>query len=125
MNGNTLLEDSIPLPGPTMTVFGPHVEIDGDVIIDGDVMLTGRISGSLRCRRFVLDRTGELEGVLVADSAAIWGNVSADLYCSVIKLHAGCAVEGAAYHEKFVLDKEAYFEGKSRRCANPQAMAPA
>jgi hypothetical protein len=40
-------------------------------------------------------------------------------------LHAGCAVEGAAYHEKFVLDKEAYFEGKSRRCTNPQAMAPA
>ena len=125
MNGKILLEDPIPLPGPTMTVFGPHVEINGDVIIDGDVMLTGLIR-IFRCSPDpASDRTGELEGVLVADSAAIWGNVSADLYCSVIKLHAGCAVEGAAYHEKFVLDKEAYFEGKSRRCANPQAIAPA
>ena len=119
------LEDSLPLPGPTTTVLGPHVDIDGDVYIDGDVMLIGRISGSLRCKRFVLDREGELEGILVADSAAIWGHVSADMYVPIIALHAGCAVEGAAYHEHFILDREAFFEGKSRRYQNPQAMAPA
>lgn len=125
MNENQILEDALPLPGPTTTVFGPHVDIEGDVYIDGDVMLIGRISGSLRCKRFVLDREGELEGVLVADTAAIWGHVSADMYSPVIELHAGCAVEGSAYHEEFILDREAYFEGKSRRYANPQAMAPA
>ncbi len=125
MNKKTILEDALPLPGPTTTVLGTHVDIDGDVFIDGDVMLIGRISGSLRCKRFVLDREGELEGVLVAESAAIWGHVSADMYSPVIELHAGCAVEGAAYHEQFILDREAYFEGKSRRYSNPQAMAPA
>ena len=125
MNENSPLEDGIPLPGPTTTVFGSDVEIDGDVFVDGDVMLTGRISGSLRCKRLVLDRDGELEGMLVAESAAIWGSVSADLYCSVIKLHAGCAVKGAAYHEVLILHKDAYFEGKSRRFPNPQAIAPA
>ncbi|MCH9807633.1 MAG: polymer-forming cytoskeletal protein [Alphaproteobacteria bacterium] len=125
MNKKQVLEDALPLPGPTTTVFGAHVDIEGDVFIDGDVMLIGRISGSLRCKRFVLDREGELEGTLVADSAAIWGNVSAEMYAPVIELHAGCAVEGAAYHEEFILDREAYFEGRSRRYSNPQAMAPA
>ncbi len=119
------LEDSLPLPGPTTTVLGPHVEIDGDVYIDGDVMLIGRINGSLRCKRFVLDREGELEGMLVAETAAIWGYVNAEMYAPVIELHAGCSVEGAAYHEQFILDREAFFEGKSRRYENPQAMAPA
>lgn len=119
-----VLEDSLPMPGPTTTVIGPHVNIEGDVVIDGDVMLIGRISGSLKCKRFVLDREGELEGVLVADTAAIWGIVDAEIYSPVIELHAGCSVEGAAYHEHFVLDRQAYFEGKSRRYSNPQAMAP-
>lgn len=119
------LEDSLPLPGPTTTVLGPHVDIDGDVFIDGDVMLIGRINGSLRCKRFVLDREGELEGILVADTAAIWGYVNAEMYAPVIELHAGCSVEGAAYHEQFILDREAFFEGKSRRYQNPQSMAPA
>jgi cytoskeletal protein CcmA (bactofilin family) len=125
MNEKIELDDSLPMPGPTTTVLGHHVEIDGDVFIDGDVMLIGRISGSLRCKRFVLDREGELEGMLVADSAAIWGSVNADMYAPTIELHAGCTVEGAAYHERFILDKEAFFEGKSRRYTNPQAMAPA
>lgn len=125
MNDRTTLEDSIPMPGPLTTVLGPHVDIEGDVYIDSDVLLIGRISGALRCKRFVLDREGELEGVLVAESVAIWGRVSADIYSPVIQLHAGCAVEGAAYHEQFILDREAYFEGKSRRFENPQAMAPA
>lgn len=125
MNDKIELDDSLPMPGPTTTVLGPHVEIDGDVFIDGDVMLIGRINGSLRCKRFVLDREGELAGMLVADSAAIWGSVNADMYAPTIELHAGCMVEGAAYHERFILDKEAFFEGKSRRYANPQAMAPA
>lgn len=118
------LEDALPLPGPTTTVLGPHVDIEGDVYIDGDVMLIGRINGKLQCKRFVLDREGELEGVLVADTAAIWGYVNADMYAPVIELHAGCSVEGAAYHEQFILDREAFFEGKSRRYENPQAMAP-
>ncbi|MDX2290449.1 MAG: polymer-forming cytoskeletal protein [Hyphomicrobiaceae bacterium] len=120
-----LLLDMVPLPGPTTMVLGPEVEIDGDVVVDGDVMLIGRISGSLRCKRFVLDKEGELEGVLVADKAAIWGRVDAEMYADVIELHAGCSVAGAAYHEQFILDRQAHFEGKSRRYANPQAMAPA
>ncbi len=116
--------DRPPLPGPTTLVLGPEVEIDGDVVIDGDVMLIGRISGSLRCKRFVLDREGELEGVLVADQAAIWGRVDAEMYVSLIELNAGCSVEGAAYHAHLILDREAHFEGKSRRYADPQALAP-
>ncbi len=119
------LDNALPMPGPTTTVFGPNVDIEGDVYIDGDVMLIGRISGALRCRRFFLDRDGELDGLLVADRAAIWGRVDAEIYAPVIELHAGAFVEGAAYHEEFILDREAYFEGKSRRYTNPQAMAPA
>lgn len=120
-----ILDDSLPMPGPTTMVFGSHVDIEGDVYVDGDVMLIGRISGSLRCKRFVLDRDGELEGLLVADSAAIWGRVDAEMYSPVIELHAGSVVQGAAFHEEFILDREAYFEGKSRRYKNPQSMAPA
>ncbi len=124
MEVQQVLEDRLPMPGPTTTVIGSHVAIDGDVVIDGDVMLIGRINGSLKCKRFVLDREGELEGILVADTVAIWGIVDAEIYSPVIELHAGCSVEGAAYHEHFILDRQAYFEGKSRRYADPKSMAP-
>lgn len=125
MSKKQKLDDSVPLPGPLTTVLGQHVDIEGDVIIDGDVMLCGRVSGSLYCKRLVLDRDASVEGVVVADVAAIWGTARADIYAPRIELHAGCDVEGAAYHEQFFLDKDAYFEGKSRRFVNPQTMAPA
>ena len=115
-----------PAPRPaTPIALGRDIDIDGHVRIDADVTLSGRINGSLRCKTCVIDRDGEMYGLLVADSVIVRGVAHADIYARRIELLAGSDVEGAAYHEHLQLDKAAYFEGKSRRYANPQSIAPA
>ena len=116
--------DEPPAPWPEATVLASHVEINGDLFIEGDLVLAGRIAGNLRCRKLVLQHEAEVDGIVIADSAAIWGRLTGDVYADVIELHSTSQVEGAIYHAKFILAKGAHFEGKSRHHANPKALAP-
>lgn len=113
-----------PAPWPEATVLARHVRIDGDLSLQGDLVLAGRIAGNLRCHKLVLGPDAEVDGIVVADSAAIWGRLTGDVYANVIELHSTSQVEGAIYHAKFVLAKGAHFEGKSRHHANPKSLAP-
>jgi cytoskeletal protein CcmA (bactofilin family) len=116
--------DEPPVPWPEATVLASHVEINGDLSLDGDLVLDGRIAGNLRCRKLVLRHEAEVDGIVIADSAAIWGRLTGDVYADVIELHSTSQVEGAIYHAKFVLAKGAQFEGKSRHHPDPKALAP-
>ena len=50
--------------------------------------MSGRINGSLRCKRCFIDRDGEVYGLLVADSVIIRGVAHADIYARRIELQA-------------------------------------
>lgn len=106
-----------------VTALGRHILIHGDVEITGAVSLSGRIDGSLRCHSLVIERDGELEGVVVCDTVTIAGTVDGQIYANSITLKDGCVVEGEAYHRQLILENGAYFEGKSRRHADPQGLA--
>lgn len=106
-----------------VTALGRHILIHGDVEITGAVSLSGRIYGSLRCHSLMVERDGELEGVIVCDSVTIAGTVNGQIYANSITLKEGCLVEGEAYHQQLILENGAYFEGKSRRHADPQSLA--
>lgn len=110
------------MPG-SVTPLGTHVSIDGDVEIVGDVSLAGRVAGSLRCRALVVERGGELQGFAVCDSIVVSGTVIGQIYANTITLKGGCTVEGEAYHQQLILEKDAYFEGKSRRHEDPKRLA--
>jgi cytoskeletal protein CcmA (bactofilin family) len=106
-----------------VTPLGGHVTIDGDVEIIGAVSLAGRISGSLRCRSLVIEPGGELQGYAVCDHIVVAGTVIGEIFANTIILKEGSTVEGDAYHQQFILESGAFFEGKSRRHSNPQSLA--
>jgi cytoskeletal protein CcmA (bactofilin family) len=106
-------------------VVGEGASIVGALNVPGDVVVEGVIEGELRCSALVIEANGVIEGTIVAEKAVVYGEVHGEIYALELYLRTGCAVEGQIYHQKLVLDEGCYFEGSSRRHAEPLKLAPA
>jgi cytoskeletal protein CcmA (bactofilin family) len=107
-----------------MTIFGPNVTILGDVFVDGVVRVDGRITGNMRCQHLEISLGAIVDGVIVAEAVVVLGSVHGQIYANHLTLRAGSAVNADLCHGTLVLEAGTYFEGKSRRHADPIGMVP-
>lgn len=105
--------------------IGPQVVISGGVTFDGEVHIDGHVSGEIRCTSLVVSETGSVDGLIVAYTVTVEGQVTGAIYADCLLLKADCDVEGEIYHEELQLEQGCYFEGKSRRYPRASALAPA
>lgn len=104
--------------------IGARVTIVGSVHFDGPIQLDGVIQGEVRCRALTVSERGAVEGLIVAESVSVAGDVNGSIYADRLLLKSACDVEGEIFHRELALEDGCYFEGKSRRHTSPTHLAP-
>lgn len=107
-----------------VTVLGHDAFIVGGLRIAGAVHFSGRLMGEIHCQSIIVTSDAHAEGILVAERIEIAGTVQGEIYSNEVRLRSGCNIEAEMYHRELQLEAGAFFEGKSRRHANPLSLAP-
>lgn len=107
--------------GPS--VIGPDVKISGNLLTRGDVQIEGEIEGDVRAVNVVIGERASVTGSVLAEEVVVRGHVMGSVRGRRVMLQASCHVEGDVYHQALSIEQGAYFEGKSRRSADPLAAA--
>jgi len=114
MSGSTALP---PLQIPRQAV------LEGGISYPGNLVLGGTIRGDVRCTSIVITERGIVEGSICASTASVMGEVYGSIYAEHVTLKTACSVTGEIFHKNLSLENGCYFEGKSRRVANPLDLA--
>ena len=116
-----------------ISIIGPGMHIEGDIVTDGTVRVEGRIKGTVRAgKAVVLGKEAEVIGDIFTQDAVIGGRVTGTVMAeSRLELQSTCVVEGTvrARAEHLQLEEGARFNGQiemvdGREAAAPVAPAP-
>jgi cytoskeletal protein CcmA (bactofilin family) len=73
----------------------------------------------LHASNVIIGETARITGGVVADEVIVRGGVSGSIRGRRVVLQSSSRVEGDVYHQQLGIEQGAYFEGKSRRVADP------
>jgi cytoskeletal protein CcmA (bactofilin family) len=104
---------------PWISTIGEELTITGNIVSKGKIQLDGQIQGDIDCRSLVLAENSQLEGSAIAEEVVIRGRLIGSVRALRVTLQSKCHVEGDIFHQSLVIEEGAYFEGKSRRSADP------
>jgi len=107
--------------GPELTL-GQHIRIIGTLEVEGDLRLEGHVEGEVHCRKLHIEPGGCIDGLAVAETVEVKGEVLGEVFADRLHLKNDCSVEADIHHCHLVLEDGAFFEGRSRRHANQQAL---
>jgi cytoskeletal protein CcmA (bactofilin family) len=105
-------------------VLNRRVTIVGSIAFDGEVLLQGRIEGDVRCKSLHVAERGSVDGDIVAEQVVVLGEVVGTIHADELVLKTACNVAGQIFHRKLVLEDGCFFEGQSRRAAQPLRLVP-
>ncbi len=93
--------------------------IEGGVDYPGPVVVEGTVLGDVNCLSLVVVERGVVEGTIKSEVVTVMGEVTGEIFCNELTLKAACLVNADIVHKKLSLEDGSFFEGKSRRHANP------
>jgi cytoskeletal protein CcmA (bactofilin family) len=107
-------------PRVTRTLTIPRkATIEGGLDFPGPVVIEGTIIGDVRCMSLTITEYGVVDGTIKADVVIVMGEVSGEIFADHLTLKTACSVEADIFHKHLLLEDGCFFEGKSRRHANP------
>jgi cytoskeletal protein CcmA (bactofilin family) len=107
-------------PRVTRTLSIPrNATVEGAIDFPGPVVVEGTILGDVHCMSLVVSEGGVIDGMIKADTVTIMGEVSGEIFADNLTLKTACSVAADIYHKRLSLEDGCFFEGKSRRHANP------
>ncbi len=101
--------------------IGEDLTIVGNLISKGEVHIDGQIQGDLHAANVIIGETARITGGVVADEVIVRGGVSGSIRGRRVVLQSSSRVEGDVFHQQLGIEQGAYFEGKSRRVADPMS----
>ena len=101
------------------STIGPDVTIIGNLVSKGELQIDGEVQGDLHGTHIVVGERAHIDGGVTGEEVVIRGHVSGSVRGRKVMLQSSSHVEGDIHHESFSIEQGAYFEGKSRRTANP------
>jgi cytoskeletal protein CcmA (bactofilin family) len=107
--------------GPSRSVIGGDLTIIGNLVSRGEVQIDGEVQGDVHAAHVVIAEGGRVTGAVAAEEVAVRGEVMGAIRASKIVLQSTSRVEGDLCHQSLAIEQGAYFEGKSRRSADPLA----
>ncbi len=108
---------------PSMSIIGPDLTINGNLISKGEVQVDGIVEGDIHGSHVVVGETATIQGGIIAEEVIVRGHVMGSVHSKRVMLQATCQVEGDIYHQSLSIEQGAMFEGKSRRTADdPRSM---
>ena len=109
----------------TISVLGPDLTVNGDLISKGELRVDGEVQGDIRGVRLVIGESARVTGSIVAEDVIILGHVMGSVRGLHVSLQSASHVEGDVYHQALVMEQGAFFEGTSHRADSPLAEPPA
>jgi len=107
-------------PRVSRTLSIPHkATFEGAIDFPGPVVIEGTILGDVHCMSLIVAERGVVDGTIKADAVTIMGEVSGEIFANHLTLKTACSVAADIFHKHLALEDGCFFEGKSRRHANP------
>jgi cytoskeletal protein CcmA (bactofilin family) len=108
---------------PATLTIPRKATIEGALDFPGPLIIDGTVLGDVRCASVVISERGVVDGAVVADSVTVLGEVSGEIFANHLTLKKASSVAANIFHKHLSLEDGCYFEGKSRRHANPLQLA--
>jgi cytoskeletal protein CcmA (bactofilin family) len=93
--------------------------IEGGVDYPGPLVIEGTVLGDVNCLSLIVVEHGVVEGTIKSETVTVMGEVTGEIFANELTLKAACSVNADIVHKKLSLEDGSFFEGKSRRHANP------
>lgn len=107
----------------TFTVLGPDIAIDGDLSATAHLHLDGRVDGDINCAALVQGETGEINGMVVAESAQVAGKIKGSITADTLVILKTGRIEGDVTYGTLSIEEGAQVDGNfSNRAAEPRLM---
>jgi cytoskeletal protein CcmA (bactofilin family) len=105
-------------------ILGPTTTVNGAIELPGELVIQGLLEGQVKAYKVTVGPNGTVSGTLIAAEVVIEGEAEDILILAdKIVLRNGSYVTGEIWHKELVLEAGHLFEGKSRRHADPRALA--
>ena len=109
------------MAGPTFSVLGPDIAINGDLRATADLHLDGRIDGDISCAALIQGEGSEVAGMVVAESARVAGRIKGSITAGVLTILKTARIEGDVTYGALTIEEGAQVDGKfSHRAAEPK-----
>ena len=107
--------------GPTFSVLGPDIAINGDLRATADLHLDGKIDGDISCAALIQGEGSEVAGMVVAESARVAGRIKGSITAGVLTILKSARIEGDVTYGALTIEEGAQVDGKfSHRAAEPK-----
>jgi cytoskeletal protein CcmA (bactofilin family) len=109
------------------SVIGNDMSIEGQSITvrcKGSLRVNGVIAADLHCTELVVGEQAVVNGSIAADSVRVFGQVNGAILGANVVLHPSAQVEGDIHSQQLTIEQGASFDGRSRKVANPEEVAP-
>lgn len=103
--------------GPS--VIGSDLSIVGNLTSKGQVQIDGQVQGDINASHVIIGERASITGGIRAQEVVVRGQVMGSIHGKRVMLQAQSHVEGDIYHQALAIEQGAFFEGKSRRAADP------
>lgn len=94
------------------TIISKDLTIEGNISSTGVVHLEGTLLGNVECASFTLEKTGILNGKVVADEVKMHGQHEGSIKGGQVMLFADAEVKGDIVHEGISIEMGARYEGR-------------
>lgn len=106
------------------SVIAADLSISGNLVSKGEVQIEGEVQGDIRGTNVVVGERAHITGNVIAEEVVVRGNLMGSIRGRRVMLQSTCHVEGDVFHQTLAIEQGAFFEGKSRRTADPLAGEP-
>jgi cytoskeletal protein CcmA (bactofilin family) len=106
----------------TPSIIGADLVIVGTLESTGEVQIEGDVQGDVHAGRIVVGQRAQVTGDLVANEVVVGGMVQGTICGNSVTFRSASRIEGEVYHKTLAIEQGAYFEGKSRRSADPMSV---
>ena len=104
------------------SLIGEDLLVTGNLSCKGEIEIYGEVQGDVHAQRIVVGERAHVTGALLGDEVVVRGGVQGSIRGNRVTFQATCRVEGDIFHRSLSIEQGAFFEGKSRRTADPLAI---
>ncbi len=98
--------------GPTFSVIGADVVINGNVSATADLHVDGAIEGDIACASLMQGESSRIEGAIEAETARLSGRVKGTIAVRELVILRSARIEGDVHYETLTIEQGAQVEGR-------------
>lgn len=106
---------SAPATPSSPSIISAALHITGNLNSAADVEIRGKIDGDVKARSVKLDKSGTVNGKIMAESVHVSGSIKGQILAQAVALSSSAKVDGDILHETLAVEAGAHMNGHCRR----------